>query len=251
MNLTALEMKQLAEDARTMGSCRGYLSDALQCLRDTGDPIAPLALLRALWSAGYAKRDHQKLALNDAGQWLDKRLGREPGISFDRLALELGWLHRLVMIESAPDGSGGTGDARRTRPPSHRVDGRGRGRDEPAFGAHIDLLRHKRELALARVDARLHAPRDEAAGGAASLDTRPERLPDSFEVRFASWEEAVKAFRKARERRREQKPARDRLLLVEPVAAALRVLAGDIACSLLDTEGMDQLQARAKGDAVN
>lgn len=249
MSLTALEMKRLEDDARAMAAtpCRGYLADALQCLRETGDPIAPLALLRALWSAGHAQRDHQKAALDEAGQWLEHRVGREPGISPERLALELGWLHRLVAIESDADLPGDVRSERRSPRPAG---GPGRGRDEPAFGAHIAQLRQRRELALARTTADPGTDRRSEPGVTAeSSRPHPERLPDAFEARFTSWQQALDAFRTARKRRKERKPVRDRLLPVQPVAAELRPLAVDLACALLGTAGMDELQARTAEDA--
>ncbi|HEX7843724.1 MAG TPA: hypothetical protein VF469_39895 [Kofleriaceae bacterium] len=245
MSLTAVEMRRLEEDARAIAtsSCRGYLSDALQCLRETGDPIAPLALLRALWSAGHAKRDHQKLALDDAGQWLEKRLAREPGVASERLALELGWLHRLVTIQSETD-SDFAGAGRVDRLSSRRAGGHGRGRDEPGFGAHITQLQERRARARARVSTEVRMDRREAGVTAEPSSPRPERLPDSFEVRFTSWQETLDVFRTARKRRKERKAVRDRLLLVQPVLVELQHLAADLACSLLETEGMDELQAR-------
>jgi hypothetical protein len=246
MSLTAPEMKRLEDDARAIasGNCRGYLSDALRCLQETHDPIAPLELLRAMWSGGHAPRPDQKIALDDAGQWLEERLGREPGISPDRLELELGWLRRLVSVHGDSDDSG---YRQRNNAPTSR---------EPAFGAHIDQLRQRRKRALERIAAavppvhRSEADRKADSPSSARVE-HPERLPDSFEVRFADWQDALNAFRTARERRKKQRPPKDRFLPVRPVAAELQPLAADIRCSMLDTEGMDELERRIVANAGN
>jgi hypothetical protein len=244
MSLTALEMKRLEGDARDIASesCRGYLSDALQCLQDTGDPVAAIELLRAMWGTGHAKRPYQKDALADAGGWLEERLGRDPGISRERLALELGWLRRLVVVHGGRDGADRDRDGSSS---SHR-DAHGRGREESPFGAHAAQLRRRRELALARAAQEASSAR--GAGPAHKADSppppRPERLPDSFEVCFVSWEQALETFKAARKRRKDKKPPKDRLLSVQPVAAELRPLAVALECSMLETEGMAELQER-------
>lgn len=241
MSLTAIEMKRLEDDARAMAAnhSRGYLSDALQCLRETSDPIASLELLRAMWGASQAKRPDQKAALNEAGQWLEKRLDRDPGISPDRLALELGWLRRLVTVH------GGTDDDDEARD-----DRRNRGRDEPTFGAHIDRLRQLRQKrARLEEDSRTVSRADASRRIDSPASDRPIRLPDSFEARFTLEPDVLDAFRAARKRRKEQKPVKDRLLPVRPAAAELQALASDLACSLLETKGMDELEARTMNDA--
>jgi hypothetical protein len=232
MTLTALEMKRLDEDVRTMATdqCRGYIADAKRCLCDTDDPIAALELLRAMWSAGHAVRANQKAALQDAGQWLDDRLRREPALSSHRLELELGWLHRLITI--------------------HRVPRNGHDRDswtpprEPAFGANIDALRRSRERALTRATAHDHAASPERPDDT-SRAARPEHLPDCFEACFVSWQDAIEAFKTARKRIKQKKQPKDRLLPTKPVKVELQLLATDIVCSMLHTQGMDELQARA------
>ena len=247
MSLTALEMEHLADDARAMaqGQCRGYVKDALQCLRETGDPLAALELLRALWGTSHARRPDQKDALDDAGRWLEQRLVRDPGLAPGRLALELGWLYRLVAVHASGDASE-PGDDRRG-PPVRRRDPHPRSRDEPSFGAHLDQLRRKRTLALRT--ASTPAPRRSAPHPAGAASAPPTRLPDSFEASFADERDALEAFRTARKRRKDQKPVKDRPLPVRPVATELVPLTTDLACALLGTEGMDELEARAMADA--
>jgi len=234
MGISALVLKQLDENARAIATkqCRSYLSDAQRCLRDTGDPIAPLELLRAMWNSGQAPRAEQKDALDDAGRWLEDRLKRDPEMSPQHLELELGWLLRLITIHEMP--------------PSRGDRSGGHQRREPGFGAHIDALRRRREHAIQRTAARKEPDRPNAREQATPPGpVRPERLPDNFEACFASWQDAVKAFKTARERSKAQKAPKDRLLPVRPIQAELQPLATDIVCSLLNTQGMDELQTRA------
>src|SRR5262249_17520323 len=146
----------------------------------------------------------------------------------ERLALELGWLHRLITIHGESDGERGAASPMRRQQPGPR---------SAPFGADLDQLRNRRNAALARAVAAAphNGPCDPAPP---SPDPRPERLPDAFEVRFASWEVARDAFKHARNRRKEGKAPKDRLLDVTPVAAELQPLATDLACSVLRTDGM-------------
>jgi hypothetical protein len=236
MNLTGPEMQRLERDARgiaTHGSLP-YLADALRCLLDTRDPIAALALLSALWNSAHAGRGNQKSALEEAGQWLENRIRGEIDITPERLALELGWLLRLVTVHGEPDHDRGDGERAGPRRPDARA---------APFGAHLTLLRDRRDAALARAAASraaaaLDAQHDHAAPSPAP---RPERLPDIFAARFEAWQDAREAFKSVRKRRKEKKQPKERLLDVTPVAAELRHLAADLACSLLHTDGMDEL----------
>lgn len=238
MSLTARDMQQLDEQAREIAAQGGgtYVADALGCLLDTRDPTAALTLLHALWGSGHGKRASQRAGLEEAGLWLEQRIQRELAISVGRLALELGWLRRFIKIHDAHD-----------RDTGHRDDARDR-RHQPTrapFGAHIDRLRARREAALAQYAAAASAaappsePYRDPPGSA--TPPVPDHLPDSFEARFASWPDAIDAFRRARDRRKQGKPRKDRLLDIVPVATELRRLAGDLACSMLDTDGMLQL----------
>jgi hypothetical protein len=92
-------------------------------------------------------------------------------------------------------------------------------------------------------DHLMRAPRPGRAGP--SGPARPEHLPDSFEACFTSWQDAIHAFKNARKRRKQQKPPKDLLLAVRPVKPELQALATDIVCSMLNTQGMDELQDRA------
>jgi len=230
MSLTASDMQRLERDARGIAKhSLSYIADAQRCLRDTRDPIAGLALLSALWSSGHAIRDNQKAGLEDAGQWLADRIRRDITIPPERLALELGWLHRLVTTHGESGDDRGAADRTRRQHPGVR---------RAPFGEHLDQLRDRRANALARAEA---APAvHQATGGSAgpSMAPRPRCLPDAFEVRFASWQLARAAFKRARDRRKQGKVIKDRLLDVIPVVAELQHLAADLACSVLHTDGM-------------
>jgi hypothetical protein len=236
MSLTARDMQQLDDHAREIAAQGGgtYLADALGCLLDTRDPTAALDLLKALWGSGHGRRANQRAGLEEVGLWLEQRIQRELAISVERLALELGWLRRFIKIHDAHDRNTGHHDDPRDP------------RDQPTrapFGASIDRLRARREAALARNPAAASAPPSEPYRdpSASATPPVPDHLPDSFEARFASWQDAIEAFRRARDRRKQGKPPKDRLLDIVPVATELRRLAGDLACSMLDTDGMLQL----------
>lgn len=229
MTLSKEDMQRLERDAHAIESRSSvtYLADAQRCLHETREPIDALALLRVLWGSSHAKRDNQKAALEDAGRWLEDRIRREIDISPDRLALELGWLQRLVAVHGAPDNDLDDGDRQR-----HRTDTGG-----APFGAYVEQLRAKRTAGLTAA-AKPTARHEDTP---APSPPPPERLPDSFEARFVSWQEALEAFKTARKRRKQGKLPKDRLLDVVPVAAELQPLATDLACSLLNTAGMEQL----------
>ena len=237
MSLTAQDMQRLEHAAREI--VRGgvtYIADALRCLLDTRDPIDALTLLRALWGSSHAKRDQPKAGLDDVGQWLEQRIRNDIDISAERLALELGWLQRLVTVHGAPNADRDDHDRR----PSRRAE-----ISTAPFGAHIELLRARREAALARaagVDP--VASRGEESARAALPPPPPprrEHLPDVFEVRFANWQVALEAFKHARKRLKEGKSLKHRSIDVTPVEVDLQPLATDLACSLLHTDGMTQL----------
>jgi len=225
MTLSKEDMQRLERDAHAIESRSSvtYLADAQRCLHDTREPLDALALLRVLWGSSHAKREKQKAALQDAGRWLEDRIRREIDISPERLELELGWLQRLVAVHSASETD--LEDDDRPRP---RTDNGG-----APFGAHVEQLRAKRNAAAKREARHEDSP--------APSPPPPDRLPDFFEARFVSWQEALEAFKTARKRRKQGKLPKNRLLDVVPVAAELQPLAADLACSMFGTAGMEQL----------
>jgi hypothetical protein len=76
-------------------------------------------------------------------------------------------------------------------------------------------------------------------------------LPDRLEVCLVSLHQARTAWNKARERQKKRKAPKDRLIALQPVATELRRLARDLHCSLLHTEGMDELFARTAANGGN
>lgn len=240
MSLTSQDMQRLEDHARDAAPASlTYLADAQRCLLDTRDPIAALELLQALWRSGHARRDHQRAGLEDVGQWLEQRIRRELDISPEQLALELGWMQRLVKVHGTkargtPDRDRDDGDRRTSR----HADSRG-----APFGAHLDALRTRRIAALAAEADTLSAPaRAKQRGPAApSPPPRREHLPDVFEARFADRQLVIEAFQHARKRRKQDKPLKPRLLDALPVEADLQPLATDLACSMVDTAGMARL----------
>lgn len=231
MSLTSPDMQRLERDGRGMATrSLSYLADAQRCLLDTRDPIAALDLLSALWSSGHASRDNQKAGLEEAGQWLAERIRRDIAITPECLALELGWLQRLVTIHGERDDD--RGDADRMAP-------RRRDTRRAPFSEHLDRLRDRRDAELARVAVATAAARNAVQDRAdPSPAARPQRLPDAFEARFASWQLALEAFKHTRNRRKQGKALKDRLLDVTPVVPELQHLATDLACSVLHTEGV-------------
>ncbi len=80
---------------------RTYLELAIGCARTGATPTEVLRLLVMLWGTAHARRSDQLAALNDVGEWIESRLAREPGLTADRLILELGWLRRIAVARSS------------------------------------------------------------------------------------------------------------------------------------------------------
>jgi hypothetical protein len=254
------DFEALTTAARKLASnnARSYLSDALGSLRDSGDPLAALELLCAMWGTGYAPRGQQEDALAEVGQWLGERLQREPEISVERLAWELGWLRRMCTYRRAEQeragradgqdrgprnargGVGGRGDHRHGgRPRQGQLGDRDRKVSEAPFARYLQMLQRRREIAAS-------APRTEkAVVRQPSIEPeRPTTLPAELEVRLADLADARMRWNRHREREKRGKPVKDGLIPVVPVAGEYRELAAGICCSLVHTEGMADLFAR-------
>lgn len=92
---------QLAITAETMGKPhRSFLSEVLCVLgRHRGAADAgrrALRLLEKMWGTHYANRNNVKVALNDVGIWLEKRLASIPPPTAEQLEYEVAWLRRLA-----------------------------------------------------------------------------------------------------------------------------------------------------------
>lgn len=240
MRLGSEDFARLAQDARNLNEqSKAYLSDALESLRQEQDPVVTLQFLVALSGSPYARRDEQIEALDGVGRWLEERLHRDPGITIERLRLELGWLRRMVVANHAEATS------------APRPHGQARGPSKPrsaAFGRHLAQLRQQRQAVLggrARAEARAEAP----ASAPVREDTAPALLPDVFRVMFADIHALRTARKDAKKRAKNQQSAKDRLLALRPVDAALAGLAANLHCWLLGTDGMsavlDAMDAQA------
>ena len=243
------DLERLRDDARSMASKthRSYVSDAMHCIRDTGDPIEGLALLRAMWNTGHARRDNQKRALDQVGHWLENALREDQyRVSVDRILWKLGWLGRMIVAHEASEPNGRSrGDKDSPRSDAKNRRSRRPGNSAPRFGADIARLRAARERAfdLAR---RGSAPRDSESRPHRDIGpAQPIELPPVFEARLASFADARTAWKTAAKRRKKGRDPKDRLLAIRATSPELRPLTADIVCSLLGTDGMAELFKRA------
>lgn len=219
------EMSNLVSMASgfTKGNHVRFLSEAIQALRDTGDPIDALELLAALRGSGYAERRKEEEALNDVGGALARLIRRAPSADASRLLCELGWLKRLATCN--PERHGAASHTRSTQ-------------DQWASPKFRDELRRLREPA-----PRPNGPRDAGAPGENSGTKRdtPTVLPDEFEAEFADVV-AAREVRKARaDRARKGKPAKEASVALRPVDRALSELARGLRCSTTRTNGVDEV----------
>ena len=199
-----------------------FLSEALQSLRGASDPLEALRLLEALQRSSYARRPEPRQALADVGAWLGQRLRAEPNVDRDTLALELGWLRRVVVIRLAK-----ATDARPATPYT-------RGGPLPALP---DLAATIASIERARGPAKPVRPtKPEVA--APPPRVAPERLPAAFEAEFADVGAARDSRKKAREREKAGKPKKVTWLALKPADALLSGLAKGLACAL-DTAGCE------------
>ncbi|GAB4520732.1 MAG: hypothetical protein Tsb0020_39340 [Haliangiales bacterium] len=248
---TGSDFDRLTEAARSFdasSNSRSFLAEAANCLRQTGDPLAPLELLVAMLGSPHASSDTQKPALRAIGTWLDRRLTREPDIPCARLAWELGWLQRLVSI-NAKFKQNASIDQRRQGPQGHRRHSRRqrRDQDEAPFGRFIPQLRKRRRELLAGASA------DHERKAADTAAATPTTLPDPCLAQLADIKTARAAWKRANDRKKRGKPAKDKLLAIHPVIEAdpdtqpaYRALAEDIRLSLLNTEGVKTLFDRTE-----
>jgi hypothetical protein len=229
MALTGKELKQLESEAREMvtDGDRGYLADALEHLRDTGDPIEALRLLRSMWGSGHAKRVDQKHALNRVGRWLENRLTREPGVAVARLALELGWLRRMATYQNSRRQVREQRESKGKAESKPRSQGPGSTVVNPGFGdqAHIKQLVQRRERAIALSRKQVETVAAPVSVAAEPARKVPERLPDELDMQLALASDALQAWKTARERQKKGKPAKDRKLAIVPVVAELQGMA--------------------------
>lgn len=103
MTIDRKSLERLEKDAGSFDSKnhQGYLAQALECVRETQDPVEALILLEKMFGSSFGGRPNERKALNDVGKWLEARLAQEPPASAERIALELGWLRRMAVVVEA------------------------------------------------------------------------------------------------------------------------------------------------------
>ncbi|WP_437307426.1 hypothetical protein [Sorangium sp. So ce388] len=243
--LKATELARLRVDAASFASSNHlrYLSEALQCMRRTGDPVEALVLLGAMWGTAYARRPDEKKALDDVGHWFERRLYWDPGAGAERVALELAWMRRLTRIgeaEAEREPRASRDRNRQEEVKRGRANATDRPRDEPRFGKLIESIRRRRaEIERRRgeeSDARGVSPASgdattPVAGAAPAPEPTPTQLPAVFEAEFVDFTSAHEAYRSAREREKRKKAPKERFLALRPVDVRLRPLAAGLVCS--------------------
>lgn len=227
MGLNGADFERLRVSAASFGSKNHthYLAEAMQCMRVTGDPVEALALLRAMWSSPYAGRNDMKLALNDVGKWLEQQLGRDPKLTAEAVALQLGWLRRLAMFAMEERRGADVPSGRSQGGPNSRAPDR-------EFGDRIEGIRKRRVDAANAQLAELSRP---------VPPPPPQCLPDVFAARFRDFLAAREARKTAKDRVKKGKPPKDTLIDLLPVDERFIPLALGLRCSTLRTEGFDIL----------
>ena len=199
-----------------------YLSDAISAVRrglfeGAQDPgLEALRLLVAMWRSGYASRTGPKRALNDVGQWLEKRLRHDTAPK--DLLLQLIWMKRLTAA-----------NAKFVKQQSLRVEGREQPRR--AFGDRMEQIeRDRRRRRQKKEEARLRSVVVEVV--------QPKELPDSFSVEFQDLNQARQANRNYRTRLKKKKAPKDVALSLRPVDEMLRPLAEGLYLNTIGTDGV-------------
>jgi len=248
MRLTPQDHRTLQSEAAQFSARNHahYLAEASECLRLTRDPIAALTLLVKMWNGPHAKRTEQLTALNVVGGWLERRLDRDPGITPERLAMEMGWVRRLAIYAQETAKSSARGQGREPKP---RQQGRGYREQQPtrAFGNRLAGITARRHAASS--SSSVNEKPGESAEQISSTSSRgrtqralePVPLPDRFGVVFASMQAARDAWRTARKRIKKGKaPKRVRLELL-PTNKAFGAAAKGLYCTVLDSSGFEAL----------
>jgi hypothetical protein len=215
-------LRQLQAAARSFNTKNhvSYLAEALQCLRETEDPVAALRLLHAMCGSPFASRADQRAALHDIGFWIEARLYREPAAGHDAIAWELGWLRRFAHSAST------TSEESKPRDSSLPLE----------FGRRIARIEKRRaEEAAAQRQLLL------ASAAPPPEPPPPTHLPPVFQASFVDFGDARQARQTARKRAKSGKPAKERWLELRPVDPRLQQLAAGLVCGVQSTEGFDAL----------
>lgn len=246
MRLDNADFRRLDSDARRLNLAGGkaYMSEALKCVRRTGDPVDALELLSALRGSSHAERPAQRKAIDGVGRWLEQRLRREPGVAAERVALELGWLRRMAVIleherkqgRAAP-GSAPRDPRRGPRPERSR---------EPGFGRELERLRQARQRALRLGSSGNQRSTPAQADSPPSPPPQQQPLPAVLEVEFADVQqlrETRKLLRRKKPGKKPGKPPKERWLGLRPADPALQDRMAGLCCSTTRTEGIDAVFA--------
>lgn len=219
-----------------------FLSDAMHAAQRAEaegrpDPgLESLHLLGCLWSSC---RTDQKKALNDVGQWLERRLTKADvkTIVQERIMEDIGWVKREATAVSTSAAIAGRTEPRETDP---------RGRRETikrTFGDDTEGLRLKRQKLRDKSRKLEDQPKP--------LESATE-LPERFEALFDDFILAREALKNHRKRLKDEKLPRDKAFTLHPSHADLTELARGLYLSTLNTEGFLDffVHASKKGGAA-
>lgn len=258
MRMTREQLARLERDASSMATANHgrYVSDAILAMRDpalAGDvaadapeaPLRALRLLDAMWGSAHASRPDQRVALNDVGAWLQRRLAGDPRVEVEVLLAEMGWLKRLAghyeaereEVEPAKARRESAGRERAGRPRVAAV--------QKGFGQRLADIERKRREAFAA--ARLTTPPPITAVPVVPVVRAAEPLPEVLVVEFEDFNRVREVRKVAAERvrkKREPKEALLPLVVRAPAAAGLQLV-----CSTTRTEGMADVMERVRQTA--
>ncbi len=215
---------------------RHYLAEASQFLRQVDDPLDVLRFLDKLLRSPFTKRQKQKRALTDIGQWLFKQLIRAPHIDKNDLTYDLAWLQRLAVIRSAEAMGKSSGSTSATPAKYQPTD----------FQREIEAVEKRRQKLLSEISANRKNPIPRPKKRVA-----PSRLPTRLEVVFADIKAARDARKNAIKREKQGKSKKTNWLKLQPVDDLFSTLATGLSCTF-ETKGCDTIFAEMaeKGGAV-
>jgi len=210
-----------------------FLADALGVMKRlagdaTAAPLQALRVLSAMQGSAYASRDAERAALADVGHWLEQRLRQEPNVDAVALAVELGWLKRLVRYHAELHWD------RRDR-------NRGRADRPRPFGKQIVELERRRRATTTRAAAAER--RRECERPAEPEATRPAEMPPIVRVFFSEIGDVREARKQAAKRKKKGKPPKDRPLELRAADPDTLPVGIRLHASLARTQGLDEVFA--------
>ncbi len=244
MTLARQRYQQIPGEAARFSSKShvSFLSDAMHAAQradSEGRPDPGLESLNLLGCLWRSCRPDQKNALNNVGQWLERRLTKADvkTILQERIMEDIGWMKREATAVSASAADARTPGPRDTDP---------RGRRETikrGFGDDIEGLRLKRQRLRDKAERISDQPRAPAS---------PIGLPARFEALFDDFILARGSVKKHRQRVSAKKSPRDKVFYLHPSSSDLTELAKGLYLSTLSTEGFLEFfdYASKKGGAA-